>query len=52
MGSRFIHAVESQHAPIEGEAIAVPDALDEARFFVLGCSDLIVVPQTVVEDTG
>ena len=26
---------------MEGEALAVTDALDKARFFVLGCSDLI-----------
>ena len=42
VGSRFTHAAESQYAPIEGEALAVADALDKARFFVLGCSDLIV----------
>jgi hypothetical protein len=27
---------------IEGEALAVADALDKARFFVLGCEKLIV----------
>ena len=27
---------------MEGEAFAVADALDKARFFVLGCSDLII----------
>ena len=42
VGSRFTHAAESRYAPIEGEALAVADALDKARFFVLGCSDLIV----------
>ena len=43
VGSRFTHAAESRYAPIEGEALAVADALERARFFVLGCSDLIVV---------
>ena len=42
VGSRFTHAAESRYAPIEGEALAVADALDKARFFVLGCEDLIV----------
>ena len=42
VGSRFTHAAESRYAPIEGEALAVVDALDKARHFVLGCSDLIV----------
>ncbi len=40
--SRFTHAAESRYAPIEGEALAVADTLDKARFFVLGCSNLIV----------
>ena len=42
VGSRFTHAAESRDAPIEGEALAVADALDKARFFVLGCIDHIV----------
>eukprot|EP00794_Sanderia_malayensis_P002910 gene2910-3362_t len=42
VGSRFTHAAESRYAPIEGEALAVADALDKARFFVLGCQDLII----------
>ena len=42
VGSRFTHAAESRYAPIEGEALAVADALDKARHFVLGCKDLIV----------
>ncbi|CAB4009714.1 Hypothetical predicted protein, partial [Paramuricea clavata] len=41
VGSRFTHAAESRYAPIEGEALAVADALDKARFFVkTGCTDL------------
>lgn len=42
VGSRFTHAAETRYAPIEGEALAVVDALDKARFFVLGCKKLIV----------
>ena len=42
VGSRFTHAAESRYAPIEGESLAVADALDKARFFVLGCTNLIV----------
>ena len=42
MGSRFTHGAESHYAPIEGEALAVVDALDKARHFTLGCSDLMV----------
>ena len=29
-------------APIKGEALAMADALDKARFFALSCSDLII----------
>ncbi|KAK3752546.1 hypothetical protein QZH41_003484, partial [Actinostola sp. cb2023] len=42
VGSRFTHAAESRYAPVEGEALAVTNALDKARFFVLGCSNLII----------
>ena len=42
VGSRFTHPAESRYAPIEGEALAVANALDKARFFVLGCSNLII----------
>ena len=38
----FTHAAESRYAPVEGEALAVADALDKARHFVLGCSDLVI----------
>jgi len=43
VGSRFTHSAESRYAPIKGEALAVADALEKSRYFVLGCSDLIVV---------
>ena len=42
VGSRFTHPAESRYAPVEGEALAVADSLDKARFFVLGCADLII----------
>ena len=42
VGSRFTSSAESHYAPVEGEALAVADALDKARYFVLGCSDLTV----------
>ncbi len=42
VGSRFTHPAESRYAPIEGEALAVADALERTKYFVLGCDDLIV----------
>ena len=39
-GSRFTHPAESRYAPVEGEALAVADALNKARYFVLGCENL------------
>ncbi|XP_060605955.1 uncharacterized protein LOC132758355 [Ruditapes philippinarum] len=42
VGSRFTHAAESRYAPVEGEALAVVDALDKARYFVLGCDALVI----------
>ena len=42
VGSRFTSGAESRYAPVEGEALAVVDALDKARHFTLGCSDLIL----------
>jgi hypothetical protein len=42
VGSRFTHSAESRYAPIEGEALAVVDALEKARYFVLGCHDLTI----------
>ena len=43
VGSRFTHSAESRYRPIEGEALAVSDALDRMRYFVLDCKDLTVV---------
>ena len=42
VGSRFTHPAESRYAPVEGEALAVADALDKARYFVLGCDNLVI----------
>ena len=42
VGSRFTSGAESRYAPIEGEALAVIDALDKTRYFTLGCADLII----------
>ncbi|VDI02177.1 Hypothetical predicted protein [Mytilus galloprovincialis] len=42
VGSRFTHDAESRYAPVEGEALAVVDSLDKARYFVLGCEELII----------
>lgn len=42
MGSRFTNSAESNYQPVEGEALAVVDALYKARHFVLGCKNLIV----------
>ena len=42
IGSHFTHPAESRYASIEGEALAVAMALDKARHFVLGCSDLTI----------
>ena len=42
VGSRFTHGAEARYAPVEGEALAVVDALNKARHFTLGCMDLTV----------
>ena len=34
---------EARYAPIEGEALAVAWALEQTKFFTLGCNDLVVV---------
>ena len=42
VGSRFTKPAETRYAPIEGESLAIAEALNKARYFVLGCKDLIV----------
>ena len=42
VGSRFTHAAESRYTAIEGEALAVAEALQRCRHFILGCTDLFI----------
>lgn len=42
VGSRFTHDAESRYATIEGEALAVADALEKCRHFVSGCRNLYI----------
>ena len=42
-GSRFTTESDARYAPVEGEALALVYGLQQARMFVLGCPDLIVV---------
>ena len=42
VGSRFTTPAESRYAPVEGEALAVAYALHQTRYYILGCSSLIV----------
>ena len=41
-GSRFLKPNEQGWAPVEGEALAVVYSLEKARYYVLGCKDLII----------
>ena len=41
-GSRFTKGAEERYSPTEGEALAVAWSLEHARFFVLGCRNLVV----------
>ena len=41
-GGRFTSPAESRYSPVEGECLAVSDALFKARHFVLGCPNLII----------
>ena len=41
-GSRFLRDAEQRYAPIKGEALAVAWALEDTKFFTLGCKDLVV----------
>ena len=42
-GSRFLSPAEKNYAAIEGEALAVAWALEQTRYFSIGCNDLLVV---------
>ena len=41
-GGRFTKPAESRYSPVEGELLAVADALHKTRYFVLGCDKLVV----------
>ena len=41
-GGRFTKPAESWYSPVEGELLAVADALYKSRHFVLGCDKLVV----------
>ena len=42
MGSTFTSPAESRYATIQGEALAMTEALQNLTYFVLGCPKLIV----------
>ena len=42
VGSRFTTPAESRYSPVEGEALAVVYALQQTRYYVLGCKNLII----------
>ena len=42
-GSRFLSPAEKNYAPIEGEALAVAWALEQTRYFTMGCNNLKVI---------
>ena len=41
-GGRFTKPAESHYSPVEGELLAVVDALQKTRHFILGCDKLVV----------
>ena len=42
MGGRFTTPAESRYSPVEGEALAVAEALHKNKYYILGCPNLIV----------
>lgn len=42
-GSRFLSQTETNYAPVEGEALAVAWALEQTKFFTMGCNNLLVI---------
>jgi len=42
-GSRFLSKTEANYAPVEGEALAVAWALEQTKFFTMGCNNLRVI---------
>ena len=41
-GSRFLKTAETRYAPVEGEALAIVWALEDAKYFTLGCDSLVI----------
>ena len=42
-GSRFLSKEEKNYVAVEGEALAVVWALEQTRYFTMGCNDLLIV---------
>ena len=42
MGGRFTSSAESRYATVEEEALAMTEALQKLKYFVLGCPELII----------
>ena len=41
--SRFLSKEEKNYVAVEGEALAVVWALEQTRYFTMGCNDLLIV---------
>ena len=41
-GSRFLKDAETRYAPVEGEALAVAWALEDSKYFTVGCPNLVI----------
>ena len=42
-GSRFLSPAEKNYAAVEGEALGVAWALEQTRYFTMGCDNLVVI---------
>ena len=42
-GSRFLKPCEVRYAAVEGEALAIQWALEQTKYFTLGCKNLVIV---------
>jgi len=42
-GSRFLKPAWKNYAPIEGETLAIAWALEDTKFFTMGCDDLVIL---------
>ncbi|GFO47397.1 enzymatic polyprotein [Plakobranchus ocellatus] len=50
VGSRFITPAKSRYAPIEVESHTLAYALQQTRYYTLGCSDLIVATDHEIDN--